>query len=92
MKHLLKLQNSYLQKLSSEKINLSICNIVQCLSDKEGKEYNSSTQSSYEKSQQKEFGYNGQYWMTYVGLVDILHKFHYATARNDFDLRLAVWE
>ena len=30
--------------------------------------------------------------MTYVGLVDLLHKFPYAIAHNDFDLRLAVWE
>ena len=30
--------------------------------------------------------------MTYLGLVDLLHKFHYTIARNDFDLRLAVWE
>ena len=30
--------------------------------------------------------------MTYVGLVDLLHKFRYAIARNDFDLRLAVWK
>ena len=30
--------------------------------------------------------------MTYVGLVDLFQKFHYAIACNDFDLRLAVWE
>ena len=47
---------------------------------------------SQEKSQQGEFGYNGEYWMTYVGLVDLVLKFHYAISRNDFDLRLTVWE
>ena len=82
----------YLETLSPEKINVSICAILQCLNDKEVKEYISSTQSSYEKSQQGEFGYTGQYWMTYVRLVDLLHKFHYAIARNDFHLRIAVWE
>ena len=41
----------YLATLSSEKINVSICDILQCLSDEEVKEYISSTQSSYEKSQ-----------------------------------------
>ena len=30
--------------------------------------------------------------MTYVGLVDLLCKFHYAIPRNNFHLRLAVWE
>ena len=30
--------------------------------------------------------------MTYVGLVDLYQKFHYAIACNDFDLRLAVVE
>ena len=30
--------------------------------------------------------------MTYVGLVDLLHKFHYASGCNDFGLRPAVWE
>ena len=35
------------------------------------------------------------YLMTYAILdddLDFLRKFHYAIARNDFDLRLAVWE
>ena len=84
--------DEYLETLSPEKINVSICDILQCLNDKEVKGYISSTQSSYKKSQQGEYGYTGQYWMTYVELVDLLHKFHYAIAGNDFDLRLAVWE
>ena len=79
--------NEYLETLSPEKINVSICDILQCLNDKEVKEYISSTPSSYEKSQQGEFSYTGQYWMTYVGLVDLLHyaiKFHYAIAPTMF--------
>ena len=75
-----------------KKINVSSCDIVQCLNDEEVKECISSAQSTYEKSQQGEFGKTGQYWMTYLGLADLLNKFHYAIARNDFDLRLAVWE
>ena len=62
----------YLETLSPEKKNVSICDISQCLNDKEVKEYMSSTQSFYAKSQQDEFGYTGQYWMTYVELVDCL--------------------
>ena len=53
--------DEYLETLSPEKTNVSICDILQCLNDKEIKEYISSTQSSYEKSQQGEFGYTGQY-------------------------------
>ena len=30
--------------------------------------------------------------MTYVELDDLLRKFRYMIACNDFDLRLAVWE
>ena len=82
----------YLETLSSEKMNVSICDILQCLNDEEVKEYISSTQSSYEKYQQGEFGFTEEYWMTYVGIVDLLCKFHYAFACNDFDLRLAVWK
>ena len=63
--------DEYLETLSPEKINVRICDILQCLNDKEVKEYISSTQSSYKKSQQGEFGYTGQYWMTSVGLVDL---------------------
>ena len=73
-----------LETLSPEKMNVSICDILQCLNDKEVKEYISSTQSSYEKSQQGEVDYTGQYWMTYVRLVDLLHKFHYAIAPTMF--------
>ena len=80
------------ETLPHEKINVSIYDTLQCLNDKEVKEYISTTQSSYEKSQQGEFGYTRQYWMTYIGLVDLFKKFHYAIACNDFDLRLAVWE
>ena len=80
------------ETLPPEKINVSICGISQCLNDKEIKEYISATQSSYEKFQLGKFGYTGQYWMAYVGLVDLFQKFHYAIACNDFDLRLAVWE
>ena len=76
--------NEYLETLSPEKINSSICDILQCLNDKEVKEYISRIQSSYEKSQQGEFGYTGQYWTTYVGLLDLLHKFHYAIAPTMF--------
>ena len=56
--------DEYLETLSPEKINVSICDILQYLNDKEVKEYISSTQSSYKKFQQGEFGYTGQYWMT----------------------------
>ena len=48
--------DEYLETLSPKKINVSISDILQCLNDKEVKEYISSTQSSYEKSQQGEFG------------------------------------
>ena len=80
----------HLETLSPEKINVSICDILQSLNDKEVKEYTTTTQSSYKKSQQDEFGYTGQYWMTYVRLADLLHKFRYAIVCNDFGLRLAV--
>ena len=83
--------DEYLETVSPEKVNVSICDILQYFNDKEVKEYIISTQSSYEKSQQGEFGYTGQCWMTYLGLVDLLNKFHYTIACNDFDLRLAVW-
>ena len=82
--------DKYLETLFPEKINVSICDILQCLNDKEVKEYISSIQSPYKKYQQSEFGCTGQYWMIYVGLVDLLHKFYYAIARNDFDIRLTV--
>ena len=73
-------------------MNVSIFDILQCLNGEEVKEYINSTQSSCEKSRQGEFRYNEHYWMTYVELVDLLRKFHYVIACNDFDLRLAVWE
>ena len=52
--------DEYLETLSPEKINVSICDILQCLNDKEVKGYISSTQSSYKKFQQGEFGYSAQ--------------------------------
>ena len=67
-----------------------MCDILQCLNDEKVKEYISSIHSFYENSQKGEFGYTGQYWMTYVGLVGLLHKSHYASGCNDFGLRPAV--
>ena len=46
-----------------------------------------STQSTYGKSQQHEFGYIRQYWVTDGGLVDLLCKLHYVIAGNDFSLQ-----
>ena len=73
-------------------MNVSIFDILQCLNGEEVKEYINSTQSSCLKSHQGELRYTEQYWMTYVELDDLLRKFRYMIACNDFDLRLAVWE
>ena len=59
-------------------MNVSICDVLQCFNKKKSK----STQSSYGKSQQHEFGYIRQYWVTDGGLVDLFCKLPYVIAGN----------
>ena len=37
-------------------------------------------------------GESAQYWMLYQYMVDLLHQLHYATNRNNYDLRKLIWE
>ena len=37
-------------------------------------------------------GKTAQFWLRYVALVDILHKFHFAIQSNDFEGRLEAWK
>ena len=37
------------------------------------------------------FGKTAQFWLKYITLVDILHKFHSAIQSNDFDEKLESW-
>eukprot|EP00794_Sanderia_malayensis_P002234 gene2234-2545_t len=50
----------------------------------------------YDRCQKKclegEFGETAQFWMQYANAVESLHRLRFAICKNDFDLRLLMWQ
>eukprot|EP00794_Sanderia_malayensis_P012447 gene12447-13734_t len=50
----------------------------------------------YDRCQKKclegEFGKTAQFWMQYANAVESLHRLRFAICKNDFDLRLLMWQ
>ena len=55
------------------------------------KEWISTYQEQKNKASNGDYGKTAQYWIKYTQLVDLIHMLHYAVSKNDFELRLEIW-